>query len=95
MRDHNKTDEEIKNKDISIGRIILGSILIIGVIYSVSLLLNVAKAPNDYMLYDASAIQVTQVYTMALFEASIIIGFMLAGLLVIQVLQLMDNGDQK
>ena len=89
-----KDNEQPKHRNISLGRAILGSILVVGTILAVSALGSIAAAPDtNYVLRDASAIQMTQVYTMELFRAAIVIGYLLAGLVVVQILHLMVSGE--
>ena len=79
----------------SVGRVIIGTLIIFALVAGVYLVIEAAKEPSEYDLDDASAMQVTQVYTMELFDVAVIIALILAAMLFIQVVNFMDVGQRQ
>lgn len=74
------------------GRIILGTILLIFLAVNGYALAQAAIYPSQYNLDRASAPQITQVYTTTLAKAAIPIGGILADMLFVMILNFMDVG---
>ena len=77
----------------SVGRVLFGFVVTVALAYCVFLLITTSQMPSNYALDDASAVQVTQVYTMMLFDVGFVIGLLLAGILFMQVLAFLDVID--
>lgn len=74
------------------GRIILGTVLLIILFVNAYFLFQAAIYPNRFNIRGASAPQITQVYTETLARAAIPIGGILADMLFIMILNFMDVG---
>lgn len=74
------------------GRIILGTILLLFLFVNGYFLYQAAIYPNQYNLKGASAVQLTWIYTETIAKAAIPIGGILADMLFVIILNFMDVG---